>query len=88
MRRYSVAEGVLHLIFSPSEHPDLPSRVGAGDCVVLMLGCSNALSGWDWPSDVRVFALAESPESLSSEDAIGYRELVALTLSFSRIVSW
>jgi sulfur transfer complex TusBCD TusB component (DsrH family) len=83
-----VAEGLLHLVFSPSGLSGLPSRVGAGDCVVMMLGSSALIEKSEWPCGVRVFTLKDSAVGLSGPDRIDYREFVGLTLSYSRILSW
>lgn len=82
-----MAEGLLHLVFSPSGLSVLPSRVGAGDCVVL-LGGSRLMDVPGWPSGVQVVTLTDSTVALSGPGYIDHREFVALTLSYSRIVSW
>ena len=83
-----MAEGLLHLVFSPSELSGLASRVGAGDSVVLMSGSSALIEASEWPCGVRVFTLKDSAVGLSGPDRIDYREFVGLTLNYSRILSW
>lgn len=83
-----MTEGTLHLIFDPAGHLGLPARVRSGDAVVLMSECAYGMKALPWPCDVRVLALDQSTDSLLKEDAIDYRELVALTVSYSRILSW
>jgi hypothetical protein len=66
----------------------LSSRVGLGDCVVLMSEAADTPKGLVWPFGVRVFVLASDEVSVSAGDVIGYRELVALTAARSSILSW
>lgn len=81
-------EPLLHLVFSPPGLSGLLSRVGAGDCVVLMPGSTEVLPELDWPSGVKVFSLASRGQCLQIGFSIDYRGLVALTAEYSRVLSW
>lgn len=81
-------EGLLHLVFSPKGLSALPPRLGPGDRVVLMLGLAAAGYSVRWPSDVRVFVLSSEEAVILGVEVIDYRDLVALTVGCSQILSW
>lgn len=87
----------LHLINKAPEHPRFALALGtaaSGDPVVLMADAVLALARPEpLPANLHVLeadALARglAPELIARARAIGYPELVALTESTSRIISW
>jgi len=84
-----VSEPLLHLVFSASSLAVLPSRVGEDDCVVLMPGSHAAEYELHWPPEVRVFCI-RTPDEFPPRHGqmIDYRQLVILTETSSRVISW
>lgn len=88
----SASNPLVHLAFTPDGLSGLLSRLCPGgeskDLVVLMPGSIDPSGEPIWPIGLRVFLLSPLGKNLHGAVTIDYPELVALTTSSARVISW